>query len=666
MQATWALAIAMGLGLAITFSVWTSSSWHAFPRFLVALVFLFILPGSQFVRWCRLQVSPLEHLTLSVVLGMIGVCLLYAVLVWLDVAALFYLWIIAAAIGLGRMWRSVAMDIRDRLLAADRTHFLLLLAMIASWLPMCALPFYYPNISLSSDGGLIFLPQVHDVFLHTSLASELTHTFPPQTPFLAGQPLSYHVGMDLVAAVFHRYGGLAISDLVVRFCPTLFITIDVLAVFCLARRFALPGAAAVAAAVLATLGEDFSFIPGILQKSTSIWSIQYFGAPTVFSLYFVNPMVVGHGLLFTSLFCLQRSIANHHWGWIVATSFCSAALVETKIFAFIQLFMALWIVLAANLVVTRQWIFLRQCVAISLMGLPLILLTSLANRNGAQIVWMWSSGLENYVQTAFKASDWPLFVTFPVTGLVVYLAMTYGFRIIGIGELIKAFSPTRADGFHLLLAVFVVLGPILSLTTKVVPRDDPTAYNNAIWFIAESKYVMTLFAVLALTRVWKRLDWTGRSLMTAAVTVMSFTSTIQHFYELSSYPAIELTPPAMQAVGFLNRETRPGQIVMSRLNEAILSLTALRVPFYYLAEVARSDVYATRRKDIDDFWQSWMGGMVREDLLTKYGIDWIVASRSETPATLGDTPLTIHGKLEIERRFTNDQFIAYQVRAAER
>jgi len=126
------------------------------------------------------------------------------------------------------------------------------------------LPFYYKNLSLTGIGGLTFAPILPDALFHTALASELTHAFPPQIPFISGEPLSYHVGMDLVAAVLNRFGGVPIADLVVRYCPTLFITIDILAVFCLAHRVIGSRGAAVVAAMLATLGEDLSFIPGLL------------------------------------------------------------------------------------------------------------------------------------------------------------------------------------------------------------------------------------------------------------------------------------------------------------------------------------------------------------------------------------------------------------------
>jgi hypothetical protein len=155
--------------------------------------------------------------------------------------------------------------------------------------------------------------------------------------------------MDLVAAVLNRFGGVPIADLVVRYCPTLFITIDILAVFCLAHRVIGSRGAAVVAAMLATLGEDLSFIPGLLQNSDQLWIVHYFAAPTIVSLYYVNPMVMAHGLLFTSLFCLQRSIADPRWGWAIAAALFCAALVQTKVFVFVQLFAAVGIAVAINL-----------------------------------------------------------------------------------------------------------------------------------------------------------------------------------------------------------------------------------------------------------------------------------------------------------------------------
>lgn len=665
--ATGALAIALGLALGVTFSVRTATSWLAFPRFLLSVLFLFVLPGTEIIRWCRLQVSPIEHLTLSVVLGIVATCCIYAGLAWLNIAPLLYFWIVAALPGSVRTGLAVIRRFRKKLSAVRRSHFLLLVALAVSWLPMYVFPFYYDNLSRTGHGGLTYSPDVPDVLLHTSVAAELTHALPPQTPFVAREPLSYHAGMDLVAAVLHRYGGVDIPDLVVRFCPTLFVTIDVLAVFCLARRFVGSEMAAVASTLLVMLGEDFSFIPGLLQSSQKIWSVQFFAAPTVFSLYFANPMVLALGLLFSSLFCLDRSLSDHRWGWIIAATLCSTALVETKIFIFAQLFLALLIVLAFNLAMFRRWNSLKTVLVIALTSLPLILYTSMINRDGADIVWMRSSGLESYVKAAFEASNWQTLILYPPVGLIVYLALTYGFRVIGVGKLIKCFRPSEMDSLSLLLACFVVLGPVLTLTTKVVPSGSPDTYNNSIWFMVASKYVTTLFAILALTRLWHWLDWKGRSLLLPVLLVVSFASTIQYMSKLSSFGLNELRPSLVETIDFLNHEARPGQIVVSRLNDPILGLTKLRIPVYvHFAElVANRDVVVSRRQEIESFWQAWIAGIVRADLLEKYRVDWIVASRQDTPLGFVDRLPIGPVNLKIEKSFMNEEFIVYRVRGAQ-
>ena len=665
MLAAAAMGMAIGLSFVWTFAVFTATSWTAFPRFVLATVFLFLLPGWQIVRLCRLQLSTVERVTLSAVLGIVSTCFVYAVLAWLGVPSLLYWWSIAALIGLGWTWRSASMDIRDKFLTVGPAHLFLFLALIVSWIPMYVLPFYYKNLSLTGIGGLTFAPVVPDVLFHTALASELTHAFPPQIPFISGQPLSYHVGMDLVAAVLNRFGSVPIADLVVRYCPTLFITIDILAVFCLAHRVIGSRGAAVVAATLATLGEDLSFIPGLLQNSDQLWIVHYFAAPTIVSLYYVNPMVMAHGLLFTSLFCLQRSIADSRWGWAIAAALCCAALVQTKVFVFVQLFAAVGIAVAINLAVSRRWVFLKEWLAIALISAPLVFYTIQANTRGAQISWTWSSGIESYVQNAFRAASWPLLVTYPIAGLIVYLALTFGFRIVGIGELIKSFRLSRIHSIHLLLAVFVILGPILTLTTKLVPHDVHDGYNNAIWFMVGSKYVATVFAVMALAKWWDRFGWTARALMTAVMAVVTSASTIQYLARSSSANLDQMTPLLRESAAFLDREARPGEVVVTRHNEAVLALTKLHIPVYitFSDYLSSRDIVLARAQDVEDFWRSWRTGTVREDLLTRYGVNWIVASQNETPTALSALPAMVLGKLEIKQEFTNGEFMIFRVRA---
>ena len=217
--ATWALTAAMALCLVVTFALWTADTFLEAFWFPIAITVLFLVPGSQIVRWLGLDDAfTLEYVLLSLVLGMVATCSIYVVVAWIGKPLLLWLWIFAALLSL--TFSRNTLFARFQKIAIQRAHFLLLLAVFASWLPLYFLSFLFRNLTTAGAGALTYFG-VSDIVLHTSIAAELSHSIPPQVPSMAGLPLSYHVGMDLVAAVLNRYTGLAIPDLVVRFCSCL-------------------------------------------------------------------------------------------------------------------------------------------------------------------------------------------------------------------------------------------------------------------------------------------------------------------------------------------------------------------------------------------------------------------------------------------------------------
>src|SRR5262249_23850478 len=125
-------------------------------------------------------------------------------------------------------------------------------------------------------------------------------------------------------------------DLTVRFLPALLLAMTVLAVFCLARAWLGSGRAAVLVAFLVLFGEDFSFIPGLLGVPAGVWSSDYFGVPTTYSLYWFNPMLPALGLLCGGLFCLHRYLRDGGRAWLGLTAFLLAVVVEYKVFVAAQ------------------------------------------------------------------------------------------------------------------------------------------------------------------------------------------------------------------------------------------------------------------------------------------------------------------------------------------
>jgi hypothetical protein len=506
---------------------------------------------------------------------------------------------------------------------------------------------------------------LQDILLHTSIAGELTHTFPPKAPFMAGVSLSYHVGMDLVTALLNRYGGVPIIDLVTRYCPTLFITIDMLTVFLLVRRLTGLGGAGVVAALLVVLGEDLSFIPGLLQKETSIWTITYFRAPSVYSLYLFNPMVMALGLLFASLFCIYRSLETQRWVWIIAAALCSAAMIQTKIFVFIQLGLAMALASAFSFLIFRRKVFLRQGVGLILVALPLMLYTFSTNSSGGKIVWILSSGLDNYVIPSLQRAHLPLLVTYSVMGCFAWLVLTYGFRVVGIGKLIQSLREAREQPFWLLLAVFVLLGPILTLTSRIVPVGDPHSYNNAIWFMVQSKYVATIFAVAGISLIWGSIGWMRQILIILIIAIASLTSSVQQFVKMSGNSNLnEIPASVVEVFNFMNNEGLPGDMVVTPLNEDVLSLSKFRVPIYpfpFISSFASFDEITKRKRDMEWFWQSWQRGVVREDILIKYRADWILSPLATVHNGVLEWSQITLGKLQLKQVIKNNDYVVYKV-----
>ena len=92
-------------------------------------------------------------------------------------------------------------------------------------------------------------------------------------------------------------------------------------------------------------------------------------------------MVVAHGLLFAALLCFYRLGLGAHRGWTGAAALCSAALLETKIFTFVQLVLSLSCVGALHLFF-RRLVFVKEIIAILIVAFPLMWLHFIANENG--------------------------------------------------------------------------------------------------------------------------------------------------------------------------------------------------------------------------------------------------------------------------------------------
>jgi hypothetical protein len=631
-----ALVLSTVAGLVYAFARWTATSAWSFPAFLSVAFVLVYLPGRLLVLLIKVPASRIERLTLSLALGIPLSSAVYWMCARTGVPRLLWGWMLLVVLVSAhprlrpRRARAPGLDVRYG-------HSLLVLAVIVAILPFAFTPLYFQNLALQPDGGMTFSP-LPDVMVHVALASELTHRVPPLNPFLAGHAVSYHYGMHTLAAAFATCG-LSVQDLVVRYLPVLFMAMTVGAGFILARTLLGSEAWAAVAAVLVVLGEDLSWVPGMLLGNREIWSVYFFGLPAIASLYLLNPMLPALGLLLAALFCVERFVGTEQRPWLVAGVLLGAGCLPFKVFAATQLLAAMALAGALYAILFGRWAMAQGAACLAVIVVPLLLFFS----SGNQVMevrldpWPYVSravfrvGAGETLAGGLYRGDLglPSLLAYWGLALPVFLLGVFGARAAGLAVWARSlWSPAPHGAFRCLIALFVLMGPPLSLSLAITPTGQGHQfYNNAVWFLVQSKYLMWFLALLPLCGLQG-----ARAFAAAAVVlVLSLPSTLQMFAMQAQAAPVVLERSLVETLAVLDREARPGDVCLARepIAQAILVTTRCHSPtlgVFPESYLSASDRQALERMR-DGFWSSW-------DALTDGGVG-AIAPGAEWPSVTG-------------------------------
>ena len=643
--------------LTAAFGFRTATSIWGFPLFVLGVLFVVYLPGKLVLDVTKVSISPLEDLSLSLVLGMTVSSVLYYLCGLLSVQGIFVLWPAGAAtVAAYRSWRAWPRWWEAKY-TVRRAHLFLMLVVLVCLAPLVMLPAYYGNLALLPEGGMTFVGKPSDIAFHLSIAHELTHSIPPQAPFLAGRPLGYHCGMDLLAAMLARMAGVSVLDSTVRFIPTLLLAMTVLAVFSFSRAWLGSGTWASLCAFLVPLGEDFSFVPGLITGSDGFWCREFFGMPTIFSLYTMNPMVSAVGVLFAGLFCLDKYWRGSGRNWGILAAFLFAVVMEYKAFATPHIVGALGVAGLVYLLLYRDRRLLRVWALTLLLATPLVLHSVLGARadsgtwirlepwpyvlEAVEQVGLLQTTVGREIDSLFQGDDFSLLGlgAFALLALPAYLVGSLGVRVLGIPTLFRGlFSPSPNAGLRFFLSLFCILGPLATLTLTVTPWGYPSSsqYNNAVWFYVQSKYVLWVLALEWVRQTLAGRRWQWQLVAAAAIILLSLPSSLQFFWKLSSQPATALTSSELRLVDAMGGHCTDGQVVQARQHAAnyLVVLTPCRVPVLgiYPRYFVSWFELAERKADSEQFWSDWNEGTMRTDILERYSTEYIVIDAREGDA----------------------------------
>ena len=624
--------------------------------FVLAVLGLAYVPGKLLLLLSNRRVSPLEEASLACSAGLLISGLVYWVIAVFNREHFYVLWpltttavfvyLCARAPGKLSVRRRSSEESDDPVRRHEWDWSVVFLGVIvALGVTMLALlPQYYTNLTLQKDGTMK-VHAVPDVFFHLAIANELTHSIPPQAPIFAGRPLNYHYGMDLTVAMFESATGLTTQDLLLRLVPTLFLVLSIVSVYCFARAWLNSGYFGALVAFLVFFGEDFSFFPGLLLGEKGDWSVRFFNVPTVLSLFFTNAMLPAVGLLFVGLFCLRNYLRERSRSWLFLSAFLFVGLVEVKLFTAVHIMCCLGIGAIAYLLIFRKTELFKVAALTAILTAPLVLSVFLHNRSGADLITTFSPWpYVSIAMTRFGLKGWFSGVfAFTLVALPIYLIGCLGLRVIAVPRIVRTtFRPNPESPLRFVLAIFVVLGAIITLLCRVVPASSVNSYNNSVWFFAQSKYVAWLFAVELIQRFYGRVSLqSGRPALiglgvTAVTLALTIPATVQHFalelnservYGKSANSVQRYTRATLEVVDSINTNAQPGDVLLAdeTLLEPVLALTKCRVPLGYFSNflVSHED-FATRQRAEAAFWKAWKQGEVVSAILREANVRYIV------------------------------------------
>ena len=598
---------AVFLTLAILFSRWNASNAWAFPQFVLVTLVVLYLPGRLLAEWGGFDGSEAERMAVGMCLALV-----LAVVCWMGLAELgwqrgFVLWPIgwtaAFACRLLRVSRPSWAGYEFR-----REHLLLGGLLVAVGLAMTWMGTYYHNaIKLGADRGLWNANLYPDLRLHLSIANELTHTYPPEIPFLAGVPLRYHIGMDVLPNLYLSVARFEQLDLYNRFLPTLLFGLLTLGAYCLGKEYLGSRFFGVCFAALLVFGNDFYSIGCLLNPALS----PSYHLPTLNSLFFHNPNLHGMTVLMAGLVALIRFVRlpTPRALWPVAVLFAGTMLF--KVFLLAGVLGALGIVGVVRWGLRRERRALVATGAVLAAMVPLAFLMRHGLRNGNQEVGLWLiPGLENPAG---------------------FFLVTLGMRLVALPALLFALVPRRTgDSVRFFFAAFIVVGTVLGLVVNI--RVVGTFLYNGYWFYLAAKYLVWLFVLETVQVIPSRLAFVRGGLLACTLTLAIFPSVL--FFKGNSYadlPDITISPDEDRLFRWLRTSAPGGSVVMPDADSPLplSTMTKCRTlldPFtnVFAPTFLDAEAFASREADCKTFWDRWDAGDFRSEIASRYRVDFLL------------------------------------------
>ncbi len=460
----------------------------------------------------------------------------------------------------------------------------------------------YPWNRRASDGDFLLDPLVpSDTAFHVGLSRELDIGYPPQLPGVAGFPLGYHLGTDLVRAAALRWAAIDPYDSISRFDVTLWGLALILVLRSLVDRL-FASRAAVALVPWTLFLTDFSFLFGANPQAH--WWTDLLRGNLLLSLFASNPIVPALGLALGALLSLERHRSGEGRGWLFMAALLALAVPFFKVFLGAHLLLGL----AVAALLARP----RSLGSVFVVGAPCALATlALVLGQGGETVHAVLAPLDLVVVTRQSLGLGPL------TGLalaawgVLWVLVSLGLRILGLGEAVRSLRSASLPAAA--LAVMALSAWPLGLLFRVSAPDvlpGQKFVNDAAYLVEQGGPLLWIFTALFLVGFAR--TPTRRIAAAVAVVALALPTTAQFLLKKAQEPPDRLPAATVRAMDALRAASRPGDVVMQRPGgrypPAPVILIGRRVPYErftpYLTQFATRTDLERRHEEVFRFFRT--------------------------------------------------------------
>ncbi len=548
------------------------------PAWLLFAAVAIVLPGLALQRLARTPIDP----ALVLPLGTAWCAGTYWLSLRLDQAWLFPACLVLSLLPLLHRapWRRAdSPSLRDAI-----PPVLALLALLA------LTQYRWNRLDPAGSGDFLLDPLVtSDSAFHVGLTHELATSHPPQVPGVAGFPLGYHLGTDLVRAAALRWAGTSPWDSLTRFDVTLWAVALVLVLRALAARLG-AGPLAVALVPWTLILTDFSFV--FASNPQAHWWTDLLRGNLLLSLAYANPVVPALGLAAGALVSLSRFEESGGRGHLALAALQGAAVPFFKVFLGAHLLLGLGV----------AWLLARRAPRGALLaaGLPCAVATAaLALGQGGETVRVVLAPLDLVRVTRETLGLAPIGGPRLLAWAAFWLVASLGLRLVALPEAVRALRRSAAAAA---LGAMALAGWPLGLAFRVsAPEVLPgqKIVNDAAYLVEQSGPLLWVFGALAVAGF--AATPLRRALALAAILLLATPATWQYVVKKAATPPGRLPAPMVRAVRALERVSRPGDVVLqrpgARYPPAPVVLAGRRVPYErftpYLTQFAsRSDLEA--------------------------------------------------------------------------